>query len=102
MRYIYLIKSVDDSYYKIGISKHPNKRLSQLQTGNSAELKLIGVYQSEFANQIEGTLQRRYSHLHKNGEWFDMDIKIELTFIDECQKIEETLSSLKRSGNVFI
>jgi hypothetical protein len=102
MKYIYLIKSVEDSYYKIGISKHPNKRLSQLQTGNSAHLKLIGTYQSEYANQIEGTLQRRYSHLHKEGEWFDMPIDIELSFLNECKKIEETLSSLKRSGNIFI
>ena len=102
MKYIYLIKSLEDSYYKIGISKHPNKRLSQLQTGNSAELKLIDVYPTELANQIEGTLHRRYSHIHKNGEWFDGTIEIEVSFINECKQIEETFNMLKREGNVFI
>ena len=102
MRYIYLIKSVEDSCYKIGISKHPNKRLSQLQTGNSADLKLIDVYPTELANQIEGTLHRKYSHIHKNGEWFDGSIEIEVSFIKECKRIEETLKMLKQSGNVFI
>lgn len=102
MRYIYLIKSLEDSYYKIGISKHPNKRLSQLQTGNSAELRLIDVYSTELASQIEGTLHRKYSHLHKNGEWFDGSIDIEVSFINECKQIEETLNMLKREGNVFI
>ena len=56
MRYIYLIQSLDDGFYKIGLSKHPNKRLNQLQTGNSSKLKLVEIYQSEFANLIEKTL----------------------------------------------
>ena len=102
MKYIYLIKSLEDSCYKIGISKHPNKRLSQLQTGNSAELKLVEVYSTELANQIEGTLHRKYSHYHKNGEWFDASIEIETLFMMECKQIEETLTMLKREGNVFI
>ena len=65
MKYIYLIQSLEDSYYKIGVSKHPKKRIKELQTGNSSELKLVDTYQSEFAHQIEKTLQRRYSHLKK-------------------------------------
>lgn len=68
MRYIYLIQSLDDGFYKIGLSKHPNKRLNQLQTGNSSKLKLVEIYQSEFANLIEKTLQRKYSYLRMEGE----------------------------------
>jgi hypothetical protein len=102
MKYIYLIQSLENSYYKIGVSKHPKKRLKQLQTGNSSELKLVEIYQSEFAHQIEKTLQRRYLHLHKEGEWFDMGISNEVSFIQECQKIEETLIFLKKNNSVFI
>jgi hypothetical protein len=102
MKFVYLIQSLENSYYKIGISKHPKKRIKELQTGNSSELKLVEVYQSEFANQIEKTLQRRYSHLRKEGEWFDMGISNEVSFIEECRKIEETLSFLKKNDNVFI
>lgn len=102
MKYVYLIQSLENSYYKIGISKHPKKRVKELQTGNSSELKLVEVYKSGFANQIEKTLQRRYSHLRKEGEWFDMGISNEVSFIQECQKIEETLIFLKKNDNVFI
>jgi hypothetical protein len=102
MKYIYLIQSLENSYYKIGISKHPTKRIEELQTGNASELRLIDTYQSEYANKIEKTLQRRYSHLRKEGEWFDLGISQEVNFKKECQLIEETLVLLKKSGNVFI
>jgi hypothetical protein len=102
MKYIYLIQSLENSYYKIGVSKHPKKRIKQLQTGNSSELKLVETYPSEFAHQIEKTLQRRYSYLQKEGEWFDMDISHEVNFVQECRKIEETLTFLKKNNSVFI
>ncbi len=102
MKYVYLIQSLEDSYYKIGISKHPKKRVKELQTGNSSELRLVDMYQSEYANKIEKALQRRYSHLRKEGEWFDMGITQEVSFIKECKQIEQTLILLKKNGNVFI
>lgn len=102
MKHVYLIQSLENSYYKIGISKHPKKRVKELQTGNASELRLVLTYQSEYANKIEKTLQRRYSHLRREGEWFDMGISNEATFIKECKQIEETLALLKKNGNVFI
>jgi predicted GIY-YIG superfamily endonuclease len=102
MKYVYLIQSLEDGYYKIGVSKHPKKRVKQLQTGNSSELKLIESYQTEYAHKIESALQNRYSYLKKEGEWFDMSISNEVSFISECKKIEETFEVLKKSGNVFI
>lgn len=102
MKYVYLIQSLENSYYKIGISKNPKKRLLQLQTGNASKLQLIDTYQSEYANKIEKTLQRRYSHLRREGEWFDMGISNEVSFPKECQRIEETIAILKKNGNVFI
>lgn len=102
MKYIYLIQSLEEGYYKIGVSKHPNKRITELNTGNSSPLKLIETYKSEFANQIEKTLQRKYHHLKKNGEWFNISVSIEITFIEECKFIEENLKFLKNNGNVFI
>jgi hypothetical protein len=102
MKYIYLIQSLENSYYKIGVSKNPQRRIKELQTGNSSELKLVESYQSEYADKIERTLQRRYSHLRKEGEWFDMGISNEVSFRKECQKIEETLTFLKKNNNVFI
>jgi len=102
MKYIYLIQSLENSYYKIGVSKHPNKRIKELQTGNSSKLKLVESYQSEFAHLIEKTLQRKYVYLRKEGEWFDMSISNEVSFINECKEIEKNIIFLKENGNVFI
>jgi len=102
VRYVYLIQSLENSYYKIGVSKNPIKRLSVLQTGNSSKLKLIDSYQSSYANKIEKILQRRYSYLKKQGEWFDLSLLNEISFINECIKIEESLIILKKNCNVFI
>lgn len=102
MKFVYLIQSLENSHYKIGISKNPQRRIKELQTANSSQLKLVESYQSEYAEKIEGILHRRYSHLHKEGEWFDMSISNEVSFIDECRKIEKTIVDLKESGNIFI
>lgn len=102
MKYIYLIQSLEDGFYKVGVSKHPKKRIKQLQTGNSSELKLIETYQSEHAHMVEKSLQRRYSYLKKEGEWFDMSIGHEVSFLSDCKQIEENIVILKKSGNVFI
>lgn len=102
MKYIYLIQSLEDGYYKIGVSKHPKKRVKQLQTGNSSELKLVEVYQSEHAHKVEKSLQRRYSYLKKEGEWFDLGISEEISFLTDCKQINESIDILKKSGNVFI
>lgn len=102
MKHVYLIQSLEDSRYKIGVSKHPQKRVKQLQTGNSSELKLIESYESDYAHRIEKSLQRRYSYLKKEGEWFDMSISNEVSFLKECKDIENNIILLKKSGNVFI
>ena len=102
MKYIYLIQSQEDGYYKIGVSKHPKKRVKQLQTGNSSELKLVESYQSEHAHKVEKALQRRYAHLKKEGEWFDLSIKEDNSFLTDCKQIEHSIIILKENGNVFI
>jgi len=93
---------LENSYYKIGVSKHPQKRLLEHQTGNSSELKLIETFETELAFQIEGVLHRRYSHLKKNGEWYNFSIKDQQSFLKECKQIEENLGILNKNLNVFI
>ena len=100
--FIYLMQSLENGYYKIGISKNPNTRLRQLQTGNSSEMKLIETYESDFASKIERTLHNQYSHIKKKGEWFDLTLENEVDFIRNCKNIEENFIILKSQGNVFI
>lgn len=102
MRYVYLIQSMENGYYKIGVSKHPNLRLKQLNTGNPSITKLVETYQSTYAFKIENTLQHLYTHLKKNGEWFELSLNEEFNFISNCKKIEKNFNSLNNSENVFI
>jgi len=102
MTSIYLIQSLENSYYKIGVSMHPQVRLKQHQTGNPSPVKLIEIYRSDLAYKIEKVLHRRYSHARKECEWFDLSIAIEVSFIEECRKIEENLVFIEKNGNVFI
>jgi hypothetical protein len=102
IKYVYLIQSLENSYYKIGVSKHPQQRVGELQTGNQSPLKLVEMYPSDYAFQIERALQARHSHLRREGEWFEMSIENEVAFINECKKIEENLIFLKKNGNVFL
>ena len=101
-RYIYLIQDLENSRYKIGISKNPSKRVEQLQTGNSSKLKLVETYKSEHASIVEKALQRRYAYLKKEGEWFDFSIEEEQAFFSECTRIEKGIVFLKKNNSVFI
>ena len=64
MRYVYLIKNIDEGVYKIGLSKEPTKRIKSLQTGSSGELVLVYQYKSEHG-KLEGFATGRYI---KNGK----------------------------------
>ena len=102
MSFVYLIQNLETSKYKIGISKHPKKRLKQLQTGSGEDLKLIHIYESDDARKIETTLHNRYSPDKARGEWFNLSLSEEVIFINECSKIEKNIVYLRSEGNIFI
>ncbi len=71
--FLYVIS--DGTAIKIGISKHPDKRVKQLQTGHPNRLSIAFKLETQKAREIE-------SHLHKilwekrsrsAKEWFKMD-----------------------------
>lgn len=93
-KYVYLMECVSElnsAKYKIGISLNPEKRISQLQTGNPDQLKLIDKYKSDIAERIEKTIHRQYSYLKKEGEWFDLNIDDIQNFNKNCKRIETNL-----------
>ena len=102
MSYVYLIQNLETSKYKIGVSKHPKKRVKQLQTGSGEEIKLIHEFKSQFPRKVETALHNRYGHLRAEGEWFLITLSEEVVFIKECTKIEKNISNLKEQGNFFI
>ena len=73
--HLYIIQSDNTGNFKIGRSKHPNKRLKQLQTGNPNKLKLILVLENQghqekyLHNRINRWIRKK-----SKGEWFEFDL----------------------------
>ena len=72
--HLYIIQSSNNGCFKIGRSKHPEKRLKQLQTGSPYKLKLILVLENE--GRQEKSLHMRFpkADITCKGEWFDFDL----------------------------
>ena len=81
--YIYIISN-DQGFIKVGVSKHPEKRVKQLQTGNENKLTLIFTEEFECARNhllhIEKSIHSNLKRIatKKIGEWFFVeDSKLE-------------------------
>ena len=104
MSYVYLITALDkeiiidtdNPLYKIGVTKQSkNKRLKQLSTGNSKDLKLVNEFKSEFAYKLESVLHRQFKDKKVNKEWYALD-KIDVeNFITTCLKYENNFKILE-------
>lgn len=90
--FLYLIRDEFTAYIKIGISLNPNKRIKELQTGNSNQLTLLYSIQTEYYMKLESTLHRHYKYLNITNEWFDLSIN-ELNEIESV--IDKYIKSMK-------
>ena len=73
MKDLYIIQSDVTGAIKIGVSKNPEQRLRQLQTGSPYKLKLLVVVNGK--GNLERSLHkslRAYKQSCK-GEWFDFE-----------------------------
>jgi hypothetical protein len=69
--HLYFIQADKTGLIKIGRSKHPKKRLKELQTGCGTKLKLIAVFEGK--GSYETTMHDKLKPWRKKGEWFDYD-----------------------------
>ena len=75
--FVYAMKEVGTGNIKIGISKDPQERLRQLQTGNSNELQLVAYREAtneRFKDETEA--HKANSQYRIRGEWFTSDARI--------------------------
>jgi hypothetical protein len=71
---LYIIQSNDNGAFKVGVSKNPIKRLSQLQTGSPFKLKIILILEGK--SRLEKRLHdqlRSFRLGNFKGEWFSYD-----------------------------
>jgi len=81
--YIYIIGS-ENPPYKIGISKNPERRLKNLQTGHPHKLKIIELRKtdSKKTKLLESVIHKHLDRYRLNGEWFDIPLEKAINHVD--------------------
>jgi hypothetical protein len=76
--FVYFIQcKADMNPIKIGVSKHPRKRLKDLQTSNPFKLTLLESVRFQNERQayaVEEKLHEIFDMRRMNGEWFSGDV----------------------------
>lgn len=104
MGYVYLIGEIDNKgKYKIGSTraKDINKRLKQLQTGNSSELYIKESYETEHPFKLEKMLHNHFKSSNLIGEWFELSESDTEAFRGVCEEKEKIISCLKDNPFYF-
>ena len=97
MGYVYLIcDSGHDNMFKIGVTKTSiEKRMKQLQTGNSSEIFLVNYHETEYPYYIEKMLHQKFCSDREKGEWFYLEGDKSFLFEEECKRLEDMILALK-------
>ena len=69
--FVYLIEAGE--YYKIGISKNPDKRVRQIGANSPFDVKLLFKYQTQYAEYVERCSQLYFINKHVKREWFKLN-----------------------------
>ena len=69
--YVYAIRECDTGNIKLGISRDPEQRLKQMQTGNSSRLELVGYREAKNRFKDERALHFKAADYRIRGEWFN-------------------------------
>ena len=104
MGYVYLIGSTDTpGKYKIGSTrgKSVEKRLKQLQTGNSSELFIKDSYETEHPFKLEKMLHNHFKSSNLIGEWFELFESDTEAFRGICDEKMDIIRSLKDNPFYF-
>ena len=75
--YVYAMREADTGRIKLGISRDPEARLKQLQTGNSQRLELVAYRKASAGYQDEKELHLMNANRHIRGEWFNENARLE-------------------------
>ena len=104
MGYVYLIGETNNNgRYKIGSTraKKVDKRLKQLQTGNSSELYIKEAFETEHPFKLEKMLHNHFKYKNLNGEWFELSEADTEAFKGICEEKMKIIDSLKDNPFYF-
>ena len=89
--WIYIIKNLDNGFYKVGISQQQNinKRLS-LYKSHSMDVEVIFYDRVNYVNDLENIVHESISHFEK-GDWFKCDLAMLVSIL-------QTITEHKHNG----
>lgn len=104
MVYVYLIEAEieDVIQYKIGVSKHPDKRINELKTANPNITDVKNKYNCEnreYAFIVESLLHKKYLKNKINGEWYLLEEDDILMFEKNCKTFYDRAKLAKQIKN---
>lgn len=70
---VYLVQCANYPYYKIGITKELDARMSHFKTSNPFPVHVIDTLEIDIASQVEMLLQQKYEDKNMHGEWFKLE-----------------------------
>lgn len=82
----------DEIIWKIGVSKHPEKRFKEHQVANPNLIQICALYEctnSKYAYMIEARIKRELKEFKINGEWFESISMNTDLFIAYCERYYE-------------
>lgn len=101
---IYLIRATlnDGTFqYKIGVSKHVNKRLMQNKTSNPNDLQVLCTFHSEHPYLVETSLKNHFKLKQISGEWFDLTQLDVDEFVKLCEKIDQNFKTIRDNSTLY-
>ena len=73
---VYLLCDPSTDLFKIGMTRGDvNKRIRELQTGNSCEIHLVKKFDTSIPSYIESSLHHHFFEKHALNEWYKLDLK---------------------------
>jgi hypothetical protein len=87
--FVYLIQG-ENNRCKIGVSKDPKRRLSELKRASSEDHKMLFFYFVDNPYAIEKSLHESFSSMRTHSEWFELND-------EDISNIKTTLSNVSRS-----
>lgn len=92
---IYLISAINPEghlQWKVGLSKHPDKRIKEIKTANPNKLNINATYsinERDVAYKTESLIHKFLDNFKIDGEWFESySLNTDIFFV-YCEKYEE-------------
>lgn len=93
---VYLLCDASTDLYKIGFTRGDvSKRIKELQTGNSCEIRLVKKFNTSIPSYIESSLHRHFKVKNSLNEWYELDIQDIIDFEKICQDYENIAKQLQ-------